>query len=188
MQVQDRGAGLGGIDRLGGDLIGRDRQRLRHRRRVDRAGDRAADDDLVRHGRCSPRCVVPDATPLPRRRGGERQRAVRQDYAAGRPGRCHIPPFPGGHHDRAAKLFVRLSSWLRAACRGRSGFHRAPPWIAHKKSKFCRFDRLACGPLSGPRSPVWTAASRLKTAPLAGSASVLKFAAVADGRSKHEAI
>ena len=50
VQMQDGGAGRGGIDRLRGDLIGRDRQRVRHGRRVDRAGDRAADDDFVRHG------------------------------------------------------------------------------------------------------------------------------------------
>ena len=51
--MQDRGAGLGGIDRLRRDLIGRDRQRVRHGRRVDRAGDRATDDDL-RHGAFAP--------------------------------------------------------------------------------------------------------------------------------------
>ena len=50
VQMQNGGAGLGGIDRLRGDLIGRDRQRIRHGGRVDRAGDRAADDDFVRHG------------------------------------------------------------------------------------------------------------------------------------------
>src|SRR5262249_51253526 len=47
VQVQDRGAGLGGVDRLGGNLVGRDRQRVRHGRRVDRAGNCAGDDDLV---------------------------------------------------------------------------------------------------------------------------------------------
>ena len=47
VQVQDRGAGLRGCDRLGGDLIRRDRQIGRHGRRVDRAGDRAGDDDFV---------------------------------------------------------------------------------------------------------------------------------------------
>src|SRR5260221_8111145 len=45
--MQDRGAGLGGVDRLGRDLIGRDRQRVRHGRGMDRAGDGAGDDDLV---------------------------------------------------------------------------------------------------------------------------------------------
>src|SRR5262245_1217367 len=47
VQMQDRSAGFGGIDRLGGDLIGCDRKRVRHGRRVDRAGDGAGDDDLV---------------------------------------------------------------------------------------------------------------------------------------------
>src|SRR6516165_2825926 len=47
VQMQDGGAGLGGGDGLLGDLIGRDRQSLRHGGRVDRAGDGASDDDLV---------------------------------------------------------------------------------------------------------------------------------------------
>src|ERR1700744_5656076 len=45
--------GLGGIDRLRRDLVGRDRQRIRHGRRVDRARNRATDDDL-RHWSVSP--------------------------------------------------------------------------------------------------------------------------------------
>ena len=36
-----------GADRRVGDLVGRDRQVRRHRRRVDRAGDGAGDDDLA---------------------------------------------------------------------------------------------------------------------------------------------
>jgi hypothetical protein len=47
MQMQDGGAGLRRRNRLLGDLIGRDRQRVRHGRRVNRAGDGAGDDDLV---------------------------------------------------------------------------------------------------------------------------------------------
>src|SRR5262245_47823253 len=47
VQMQDGGAGLGGADGLLGDLIGGDRQGLRHGGRVDRAGDGASDDDLV---------------------------------------------------------------------------------------------------------------------------------------------
>jgi len=49
--IDSTGTGLGGINRLGRDLIGRDRQRLRHCGGVDRAGDRATDDDLIGHGR-----------------------------------------------------------------------------------------------------------------------------------------
>ena len=47
VQMEDRGAGLGGRDRLLGDLIGRDRQIGRHGRGVDRAGHGASDDDFV---------------------------------------------------------------------------------------------------------------------------------------------
>ena len=47
VQMDDGGAGFGGIDALLGDLVRRDRQRLRHGRGVDRAGDGDADDDLV---------------------------------------------------------------------------------------------------------------------------------------------
>jgi hypothetical protein len=54
--MQNGGAGLGGGDGLLGDLIGRDRQSLRHGGRVDRAGDGASDDDLV--GFCS-HCFSP---------------------------------------------------------------------------------------------------------------------------------
>src|SRR5262249_28740498 len=50
MQVDHRGAGLCGADRSVGDLLGGDRQMRRHRRRVDRAGDRAGDDDFASHG------------------------------------------------------------------------------------------------------------------------------------------
>src|SRR5262249_40411386 len=52
VQVHDRGAGLRRPDRRFRDLLRRDRQVGRHRRRVDRAGDGAGDDDLVgcRHG------------------------------------------------------------------------------------------------------------------------------------------
>src|SRR6185295_12274812 len=49
VQVQDRRAGLGSLERVLGDLLGRERQVLRHRRRVDRAGDRAGDDHFVGH-------------------------------------------------------------------------------------------------------------------------------------------
>jgi hypothetical protein len=35
VQMQDRGAGFGGVDRLSRNLIGRDWQRFRHRRGVD---------------------------------------------------------------------------------------------------------------------------------------------------------
>ena len=47
VQVEDRGAGLRRCDRLNDDLVRRDRQIRRHGRRMDRAGDRAGDDDLV---------------------------------------------------------------------------------------------------------------------------------------------
>jgi hypothetical protein len=50
VQVQDRGAGFGRADRLLGDLVAGDRQVGRHRRRVDRAGDGAGDDDLLALG------------------------------------------------------------------------------------------------------------------------------------------
>jgi len=52
VQMDDRGAGLGRVDRLLCDLVGRDRQMRGHRRRVDRAGDGAGDDDfrLLGHG------------------------------------------------------------------------------------------------------------------------------------------
>ena len=49
VQVQDGGSRLGGIDRLRRNLIGRERQCIRHGRGVDRPGDRATDDDLVGH-------------------------------------------------------------------------------------------------------------------------------------------
>ena len=51
VEVQDRGARLRRLDRRIGDLTRGDRQVRRHRRCVDRAGDRAADDDL-RSRRC----------------------------------------------------------------------------------------------------------------------------------------
>jgi hypothetical protein len=38
VQMDDRSAGLGGIDRIAGDLLGRDRQVGRHRRRMHGAG------------------------------------------------------------------------------------------------------------------------------------------------------
>jgi hypothetical protein len=47
MEVQDGGAGLGRADRPLGDLVGRDGEVGAHRRRMDRSGDRAADDDGV---------------------------------------------------------------------------------------------------------------------------------------------
>ena len=47
VQVHERGAGFGGGDRGLGDLLGGDRQVRRHRRRVDRAGDRAGDHHLA---------------------------------------------------------------------------------------------------------------------------------------------
>ena len=47
MQMHDRGAGFGRAERRVGDLLRRDRQMRRHRRRVDRAGDGAGDDDFV---------------------------------------------------------------------------------------------------------------------------------------------
>ena len=47
MQMDDRRAGLGRADRRIGDLLGRDRQMRRHRRRVDRTRHGAGDDDLA---------------------------------------------------------------------------------------------------------------------------------------------
>ena len=47
VQMHDRGAGLGRADRGIGDLLGGHRQMRRHRRRVDRAGDGAGDDDFA---------------------------------------------------------------------------------------------------------------------------------------------
>jgi len=47
VKVQHRRTRFRRRDRLLGDLIGCDRQRVRHGRRVDRAGDGAGDDDLV---------------------------------------------------------------------------------------------------------------------------------------------
>ena len=52
VQMHDRRAGFGGVDRGIGDFLRRHRQRLRHRRRVDRAGHGAGDDDFAAHG-CS---------------------------------------------------------------------------------------------------------------------------------------
>ncbi len=49
MQMQDRRASLGRVDGRSRDLIAGDRQVGRHRRRVDRAGDGAGDDDLRHH-------------------------------------------------------------------------------------------------------------------------------------------
>ena len=49
VQVQDGGTGVGRLDGLRGDLLGRDRQVGRHGGRVHRAGDRAGDDDFVGH-------------------------------------------------------------------------------------------------------------------------------------------
>jgi len=54
VQMQDRGAGFGGVDRLSRNLIGRDWQRFRHRRGVDRSCDRASYNEFVRHGSLSP--------------------------------------------------------------------------------------------------------------------------------------
>ena len=48
MQVDDRRTGLGGADRGVGDLLWRDREVRRHRRRVDAARHRAGDDDFAR--------------------------------------------------------------------------------------------------------------------------------------------
>ena len=47
VQMHDRGARLRRADRGIGDLLGRDRQVRRHRRRVDAAGHRAGDDDFA---------------------------------------------------------------------------------------------------------------------------------------------
>ena len=47
VSLQDRGAGIGRVDRLGGDLVRRHRQVGRHRGGVDRPGDGAGDDDLA---------------------------------------------------------------------------------------------------------------------------------------------
>ena len=56
VQVQDRGPGLGRGERRLGDLVRRHRQIGRHRRRVDRAGDGAGDDDFagLGHGSAPP--------------------------------------------------------------------------------------------------------------------------------------
>ena len=109
MQVQDRGAGIGGIDRLGRDLIGRDRQRIRHGGRMDRAGDRAADNDFVGHRRFFPfrsnaraadttKASAVSAVSYPafadaghyyRAASTRRHRAARKDRAAG--ARSHSP-------------------------------------------------------------------------------------------------
>jgi hypothetical protein len=58
--------------------------------------------------------------------------------------------WPAAIHHRAAKLFVRLNV-LGCARRpeGVAVSTAALPRIAHKKSKFCRFDRLACRPFLG---------------------------------------
>ena len=48
MQMHDRGARFGRADRGIGDLLRGHRQMRRHRRRVDRAGDGAGDDDFAR--------------------------------------------------------------------------------------------------------------------------------------------
>ena len=58
MQMHHRGAGFRGADRRIGDLARRDRDMRRHRRRVDRAGDRAGDDDFLALGHCSSRYLV----------------------------------------------------------------------------------------------------------------------------------
>jgi hypothetical protein len=47
MQMQDRRAGFGRRDPGFGDLVGGHRQMRRHRRGVDRPGDRTGDDDLA---------------------------------------------------------------------------------------------------------------------------------------------
>src|SRR6185437_15571393 len=46
MEMDDRGAGLGGIDRLGGDFVRRQRQIRRHGRGVYRPRHRTGDDDF----------------------------------------------------------------------------------------------------------------------------------------------
>ena len=48
VQMQDRRSGLGRADRLRGDVLGPIRQRIRHGRGMNRSGDCAADDHLVR--------------------------------------------------------------------------------------------------------------------------------------------
>ena len=48
VQMQDRGAGLRCGDRLRRDVLRGQRKRVRHRRRMNAARDRASDDDLVR--------------------------------------------------------------------------------------------------------------------------------------------
>src|SRR3974377_441840 len=52
--VIGRAADMGGAGRLGRALIGRDRQRVRHGRGVDRPGHCATDDDLIGHELCFP--------------------------------------------------------------------------------------------------------------------------------------
>ncbi len=47
MQMHDRGASLRRAERALRDLLGRDGQMRRHRRRMDRAGDGATDDDFA---------------------------------------------------------------------------------------------------------------------------------------------
>ncbi len=54
VDVRDRGSGLGGLDRGGGDLLRRDRHPLAAARRVACAGDRARDEDLAVQDRPSP--------------------------------------------------------------------------------------------------------------------------------------
>ena len=82
MQVDNRGARLGGADRRVRDLFRGDRQMRRHARRVDRARDRAGDDDLVF---CH---VVSVPLGIPCCDGGILRGRAGEDY----PGRACRPP------------------------------------------------------------------------------------------------
>ena len=73
VQMDDGGAGLGGLDGGAGDLLRRDRQVVRHAGRVDGARDGATDDDLACHG-VSSRFVV-RVQSAPRRGSGPEERA-----------------------------------------------------------------------------------------------------------------
>ena len=68
MQMHDRGARFGSADRGIGDLLRGDRQMRRHRRRMDRAGDGAGDDDFAafRHVSNPGRFIVSEAAGIER--------------------------------------------------------------------------------------------------------------------------
>ena len=72
MEMEDRRTGLRRLDRLARDVLRPVGQRVRHGRRMDGAGDGAADDDLVlfrRHSRQSSD-RLPRHTPKPGQAGG----------------------------------------------------------------------------------------------------------------------